>query len=269
MKTQAYGEAGPIVIVLHGGPAAVGEAAPIARRLSTLFRTIEPYQRGSGNEPLTVSRHVEDLHQLIQSIQNDSKPSIVGESWGAMLALAYASTYPDTTAALVLIGCGTFDKASRARMNETIESRKNNQLRERLYSLVVEYPDISERLQAEHRLTEKIYDYDAQTTNEQLKYVEPFDQRAYVETWRDMLKLQENGIYPAAFSTIRAPALMLHGAYDPHPGQMIYRSLKPHMPQLEYHEFENCGHSLWKEKQAADEFFKVMASWLLSHGRKI
>ena len=126
MKTQAYGETGPVVIVLHGGPAAVGEAAPIARRLSALFRTIEPYQRGSGNETLTVSRHVEDLHQLIQSMQNDSKPSIVGESWGAMLALAYASAYPDTTDALVLVGCGTFDKASRARMNETIESRKND-----------------------------------------------------------------------------------------------------------------------------------------------
>jgi pimeloyl-ACP methyl ester carboxylesterase len=262
MKTQAYGETGPVVIVLHGGPVAVGEAAPIARRLSALFRTIEPYQRGSGIETLTVSRHVEDLHQLIQSLQNDSKPSIVGESWGAMLALAYASAYPDTTAALVLVGCGTFDKASRARMNEIIESRKNDQIWEGLYSLVVKYPDLSERLQAEHKLTEKIYDYDAQTMDEQMEYVEPFDQRAYVETWRDMLKLQEDGVYPAAFSTIKSPILMLHGAYDPHPGQMIYGSLKAHVPQLEYQEFKNCGHSPWKEKQAADEFFMVMANWL-------
>jgi pimeloyl-ACP methyl ester carboxylesterase len=43
-------------------------------------------------------------------MQNDAKPSIVGESWGAMLALAYASAYPETTAAIVLVGCGTFDK---------------------------------------------------------------------------------------------------------------------------------------------------------------
>ena len=123
-------------------------------------------------------------------------------------------------------------------------------------------------MQAEHKLTEKIYDYDAQITDEQVEYVEPFDQRAYVETWRDMLNLQKDGVYPAAFSTINSPVLMLHGAYDPHPGPMIYGSLKPHVPQLEYYEFKNCGHSPWKEKQAADEFFMVMANWLLEHARK-
>jgi pimeloyl-ACP methyl ester carboxylesterase len=263
MKTQAYGETGPLIFVLHGGPGAVGEAAPIARGLSASFRAIEPYQRGSGNEPLTVSLHVKDLHQLILSMQNDAKPSIVGESWGAMLALAYASAYPETTAAIVLVGCGTFDKASRTRMNEIIESRKNDQLREEILSLVAEYPDLSERMQAEHMLTEKIYNYDVQTTDEQIEYIGPFDQRAHVETWRDMLKLQENGYYPAAFSTIKSPVIMLHGAYDPHPGEMIYRNLKPHIPQLEYHEFKNCGHSPWKERQAADEFFAVMKKWLL------
>ncbi len=120
-------------------------------------------------------------------------------------------------------------------------------------------------MQAEHRLTQKIYDYDAQTTDEQIEYVEPFDQRAYVETWRDMLKLQENGYYPAAFSTIKSPVLMLHGAYDPHPGEMIYKSLRAYIPQLEYHEFKKCGHSPWKENQAADEFFAIMAKWLLDH----
>jgi len=268
MRTRTYGKTGPVVIVLHGGPAAVGEAAPVARGLSAQFRAIEPFQRGRGDEPLTVSRHVEDLHELVNSVHNDSRPSIVGESWGAMLALAYASAYPDSTAALVLIGCGTFDKASRTRMNETIESRIDDRLRKRLRSLADEYPDPRDRLQAEHTLTEKIYTFDAVAADEQMELTEPFDIRAHTETWNDMLELQEKGTYPAAFSTIKSLALMLHGAYDPHPGKMIYASIKAYMPQLEYHELENCGHSPWKERLARKEFFMVMKNWLLEHAER-
>jgi hypothetical protein len=36
-----------------------------------------------------------------------------------------------------------------------------------------------------------------------------------------MIRLQDHGVYPAAFSAIRSPVLMLHGAVDPHPGRMI------------------------------------------------
>ena len=95
LRTQRYGKTGPEVVVLHGGPAAIGEAEPLARGLSRAFRTFEPYQRGSGETPLSVAIHVEDVHQLVQGISDDIRPSVVGESWGAMLALAYASTYPE------------------------------------------------------------------------------------------------------------------------------------------------------------------------------
>ena len=58
---------------------------------------------------------------------------------------------------------------------------------------------------------------------------------------------------------------MLHGDYDPHPGGMIYSSLKAHMPQLEYHELVNCGHAPWAERLARKEYFRVMTNWLLTH----
>jgi hypothetical protein len=35
------------------------------------------------------------------------------------------------------------------------------------------------------------------------------------------MRLQEIGVYPQAFETIRAPVVMLHGAAEPHPGEMI------------------------------------------------
>ncbi|HUX14545.1 MAG TPA: alpha/beta hydrolase, partial [Spirochaetia bacterium] len=106
---REYGTKGPFVVLLHGGPGAAGYMAPVARGLVGSFRILEPFQRGSSGEPLSVARHVADLRQLIESRREDTLPAIVGHSWGAMLALAYAAEYPDSIAALVLIGCGSFD----------------------------------------------------------------------------------------------------------------------------------------------------------------
>ena len=57
--------------------------------------------------------------------------------------------------------------------------------------------------------------------------IEECDARANHESWEDMVRLQTEGAYPAAFSKIESPVLMLHGAADPHPGRMISASLKP------------------------------------------
>jgi len=86
--------------------------------------------------------------------------------------------------------------------------------------------------------------------------------RAYEETWDDMIRRQEEGVYPAAFTAIEAPAIMLHGAADPHPGRMIQASLAPCLPQLEYYEWARCGHYPWLEADVADEFFTVLRDWI-------
>ena len=77
-----------------------------------------------------------------------------------------------------------------------------------------------------------------------------------------MRRLQDDGTYPRAFAAIESPVLMIHGQYDPHPGKMIRDSLLPHVPQLEYRELEDCGHSPWIEKSARGVFFSGVCEWL-------
>jgi pimeloyl-ACP methyl ester carboxylesterase len=77
-----------------------------------------------------------------------------------------------------------------------------------------------------------------------------------------MVRLQGEGVYPAAFAAIKSPVLMLHGAADPHPGEMIRASLAPYIPFLEYREWERCGHYPWLEKATREEFFSVTRKWL-------
>jgi len=259
MKTRTYGTSGPVAVVLHGGPGAPGYMAPVARGLAHSFRVLEPFQRGSGDEPLTVATHVADLHELVESRCGTARPALVGHSWGAMLALAYAAAHPGRATSLVLIGCGTFDPLARERMRATREERMDDRLRQRMDDLPQEHPDPDERLRMLGDLTSSLDSYELVTARQEGGAC---DARAHQETWEDMLRLQEQGVYPAAFAAIDAPVLMLHGAFDPHPGPMIRASLEPHLPQLEYREWERCGHYPWLEKAAREEFYAVLREWL-------
>lgn len=262
MRLRTYGTTGPVVVVLPGGPAAVGSAAPVARGLADAFQVLEPWQRGSGAEPLTVARHIADLHALVASRCTGTRPALVGVSWGAMLALAYAAVHPDSAGPLVLVGCGTFDPVARARMRVTLAERTGDALQHRLDRLVEECPDPGDQLTKRRALTQALYTYAPIAAGQDEEAGEPFDVRAHTETWEDMVRLQEAGVYPAAFAAITSPVLMLHGTYDPHPGPMIRASLAPYLPQLEYREWERCGHSPWGEQLVRDEFFAVLREWL-------
>ena len=259
MHVRTCGRTGPTVIVLHGGPGASGYLAPVTRSLASSFRVLEPFQRGSGGEPLTVARHVADLHEVVTSYAVQTHPALVGHSWGAMLALCYAAAHPGSVSSLALIGCGTFDPAARQRMRAIRQSRVTDRLRARIERLAEQYPDPDERLCAHARLTLPLDSYELDYAD-----AEPAtcDARAHEETWEDMMRLQGEGVYPAAFAAIGAPVLMLHGAFDPHPGRMIAANLRTYLPQLEYREWERCGHYPWLEKAVRAEFLAALRDWI-------
>ena len=262
IQTREYGTFGPEVVLLHGGPGAPGYMAPVARELADSFRILEPFQRGSGNEPLTIARHVTDLFELVSSRCGGRPPAIVGHSWGAMLALAFAAAHPDSIACLVLVGCGTFDPAARQRLEVTRKECTNNELRRRMAALAEEFTDADERLLAQGRLIRQVDSYDLLPAQDE---TERCDSRAHEETWKDMMRLQAAGVYPSAFARIRSPVIMMHGVVDPHPGRLIHAGLAPFLPQLEYREWEQCGHYPWLEREVRDAFHATLRAWLEQH----
>ena len=136
--------------------------------------------------------------------------------------------------------------------------------------LEAEFPDPDERLAAMGDLIHLVDSFDLVPEEGDDSF--PCDDRAHRETWEDMLRRQEEGDYPAAFASIGSPVLMLHGAFDPHPGEMIRDGLRPHLPDLEYVEWGRCGHYPWRERAIRDEFFPVLRGWLrqamTSEGRR-
>ena len=145
-----------------------------------------------------------------------------------MLALVFASRYPNRVSAVVVIGCGTFDERARARLQQVLDQRTTPELKARLADLEARFPDEAERFLEAHRLSDSIYTFCRAADADDP--IEHFDIKGHLESWSDMLRLQASGAFPAAFASIDRPVLMLHGTYDPHPGAMIRDTLKRYRP---------------------------------------
>ena len=266
IQVRFYGKSGPWVVLLHGGPGAPGEMAPVARRLGHRFRVLEPFEHTSGDVPLTVARHVADLAEVLREPLREGPVRLVGFSWGAMLALAYAARRPGDVDRLVLIGCGTFDRRSReayvARMAQRMSADDRRRIqsiearlavethRGRRNALFAELGSVYARVQSFEPL--------AISSEETL----PCDEAGFRETWEDALSLQERGVQPAEFTRIRAPVVMIHGDEDPHPGPLIHESLARFIPDVAYRELPRCGHKPWIEREARDGFFELLTECL-------
>lgn len=258
IEVRRHGGGPATVVVLHGGPGAPGSAAPVAHALSHDFGVLEPLQRWSGEAPLTVARHIEDLQGVIEH-HCGGPPHFVGHSWGAMLALAHAAEHPRAVRSLALIGCGTFDPVARGRLRSLREKRTTPEIRAAIAAASERAADENERLGL---LAEAMLPIDVRELADPDVDFGECDARGHEETWNDMVRCQEEGTYPAAFHTVACPVKMFHGDYDPHPGSLIRDSLKRLIPQLEYLEWPRCGHYPWFERGDDGSWAADVATWL-------
>jgi proline iminopeptidase len=105
---------GEPVLVLSGGPGFSSDyMTPVAQELASGFRTVLLDQRGTGRSTLekldastlTLQLAVEDLEILRRHLGLGSW-TVLGHSWGGMLAMAYAVAHPESVKALILVCSG-------------------------------------------------------------------------------------------------------------------------------------------------------------------
>lgn len=120
---------GPEVVVLHGGPGAHHDyLLPGFDRLAE-GRTLVYYdQRGGGRSlvgrdvPLGWREHVDDLEAL-RSVWRIERLDLCGYSWGALLAMLYAITYPQRVASLALVSPAPAAKSERLEFEQNLVRR--------------------------------------------------------------------------------------------------------------------------------------------------
>jgi proline iminopeptidase len=130
------------LLLLSGGPGfEVDYMSGIAQELGSSYKCILLEQRGTGQSrppnptsaQMTVKLFVEDVEAVRASLKID-RLTILGHSWGGMLAMAYAVAHPDRVESLILVDSGGMDLtfgpyirdniASRASMSEREEMKK-------------------------------------------------------------------------------------------------------------------------------------------------
>ena len=154
--------------------------APIARAIADSFRVLEPFQ---SSVSATVADHVADLHEVVESYASDTAPALVGHSWGAMLALAYAAAHPSSAGPIVLICSGTFDLAAREQFGINLSERKKDEGARRRFQLALQIADPNERFHELGKQTLELYSYDLATNDQEIDESEPGTGAETGTTW--------------------------------------------------------------------------------------
>ncbi len=123
--------AGKPVVLLSGGPGHAGDyLEPVFEHIAAIGMAILPDQRGTGRSvierldesTITLGKAVDDLERLRQA-RGLSRWTLLGHSWGGMLAMAYTAAHPDKVSELVLVGSGGVSLASHRRIGAALNRR--------------------------------------------------------------------------------------------------------------------------------------------------
>lgn len=249
-----YGKRPYSVVLVHGGPGAAGEMAPVAVELSSEFGVLEPLQRAK-----TIEGQIEELAGLLESTAH-LPCFLVGYSWGAWLSFMTTAYYPDRVRKLVLVGCGPFAEKYALNIHRTRISRLDPEEKAVVETLIetLDKPELIEKDKAFARLGEILSIADAfeplSLETEEMEY--RFD--IFKAVWAEAEQLRRSGALLALAKHIKCPVVAIHGDHDPHPAEGVEKPLSAVLRNFRFFLLQNCGHKPWNERRAKDRFFSLL-----------
>ncbi|MGD2093837.1 MAG: alpha/beta hydrolase, partial [Phycisphaerales bacterium] len=138
------------VAVIHGGPGAPGEMAPVARELASEWGVLEPFQTAA-----SIKGQVEELKNVLEK-EAELPVTLIGFSWGAWLGFIAAADYPSLVKKLILIGSGGYEEKYAAGIHQTRLSRLSEEERKEIETLIeiLDNPAAEDKKEAFERLGE-------------------------------------------------------------------------------------------------------------------
>jgi proline iminopeptidase len=253
---------GPAVVVLHGGPGAHHDyLLPGFDALATGRTLIYYDQRGGGQSPVarTVpvgwTEHVADLEAL-RSTWGLERLTLLGYSWGGLLAELYATTHPDRVERLALVSAAPAWRAARVEFERRFHDRTMSPALQAERATLRE-SGLRERDPAafQRRLFElSVAGYFHDPTR--AGALTPFrvTGRTQQVVWAS---LGEFDLRPA-LRRLRLPAVVLHGDDDPIPAESA-RTVAECLG-APFHLLPHCGHVPYVE--AFEDFRRILDGFL-------
>jgi proline iminopeptidase len=253
---------GPPTVVLHGGPGAHHDyLLPGFDALARNRELIYYDQRGGGRSPVSRETPVGWREQVadLEALRGQwglQRLTIAGYSWGGLLALLYATEFPDRVDRLALVSPAPAWREARMEFERRFAERNLAPELQRERSVLRE-SGLRERDAAAYaqRLFElSVAPYFSDPAR--VRDLTPFrvTGRTQQEVWSS---LADYDLRPA-LARLSLPAIVLHGEDDAIPldsARAVARLLK-----AEFHPLPRCGHVPYIE--AFEEFVRFMDGFL-------
>jgi pimeloyl-ACP methyl ester carboxylesterase len=246
---------GPFTVaVIHGGPGAPGEVAPIARELSSVAGVLEPFQTET-----TLEGQVQELRLVLAD--NPAGPlTLIGFSWGAFLSWIVAARYPALVKKLILVGSPPFDEQYAAAIASVRMARLEKSERDEARTLLdrLADPALCDKNAVLARfgsLMARADAYDPANVPEEGFHCQ-YD--VFQGVWDEAAELRRKQALIRMGKDIRCPVLAIHGDHDPHPAAGVSEPLVKNLPEFRIVILEKCGHRPWIERTASETFYKTL-----------
>ena len=251
---RTYGRAPFGVAVVHGGPGAAGEMAPVARKLAAGRGVLEPMQSAA-----TLDGQLDELWGAVEEY-GELPVTLIGFSWGAWLSFLLAARHGAAVKKLILVASGPFEEKYTERLLLTRLSRLAAGEREEVESLIqfIHNPAAEEKNRAMERLGELITKADA--FDPMAHDPEAVDYRAdiFMSVWQEAAELRRSHRLLQQAENIQCPVVAIHGDFDPHPAEGVREPLTAVLKSFRFVLLQKCGHRPWIERRAADEFYRIL-----------
>jgi pimeloyl-ACP methyl ester carboxylesterase len=251
---RKYGSESFNLVVLHGGPGAPGEMAPVARKLSESIGFIEPLQSKN-----TIEGQVKELKNVIEN-HGQLPIKIIGWSWGAWLGFIFTAKNQALVKKLILIGAGPFEYRFAQGITSARLERLDVVERSEVISLMdaLEDPNTSDKDSIFARLGELIYKADSYDPISFKSDVLEYQYQVFHDVWAQASELRRSGRLLEYGKSIECPVVAIHGDYDPHPYLGVKEPLKKVLKDFRFVLLPNCGHQPWSERNMGDDFYKIL-----------
>ena len=251
---RKYGNKPFNVAVVHGGPGALREMAPVAMELCIYGGILEPLQT-----EISIKGQVEELKTVLENYGN-IPVILTGHSWGAWLVFILASQYPSLVKKLILVGSGPFEEKYAINITKTRLSRLDEKDRSKAQLLVknLNDPAIEDKNAVMTRLGKLISKADSYCPLPDDSEPLECNYQIYQNVWHEAAELRRSGKLLKLGEKIQCPVIAIHGDYDPYPSEGVKNPLSQIIKDFRFVLIKNCGHKPWVEQSAKDRFYEIL-----------